>query len=65
MLLGTGNARLIESATVDNAVNRLWGEVNGVGKNMLGVLLMQVRDEIRQAEEPDSSAKSKLNGLAA
>jgi hypothetical protein len=32
---------------------------------MLGVLLMQVRDEIRQAEEPDSSAKSNLNGLAA
>lgn len=65
LLLGTGNARLVESATVDNSVNRLWGEVNGVGKNMLGVLLMQVRDEIRQAQEPDSNAKSNLNGLAA
>ena len=46
-LLRTGDARLIETATVDNAVNRLWGEVNGVGRNMLGTLLMEVRAEIR------------------
>ncbi len=46
-LLRTANARLIESATVDNAVNRLWGEINGVGRNMLGTLLMEVRSEIR------------------
>lgn len=39
----------VPSATVDNAVNRLWGEVNGVGQNMLGILLMEVRDEIRSA----------------
>jgi ribA/ribD-fused uncharacterized protein len=43
ILLSTGSARLVESATVDNPVNRLWGEVNGVGKNMLGVLLMDLR----------------------
>lgn len=48
-LLSTGDARLVESATVDNAVNRLWGEVNGVGKNMLGNLLMEVRTELRAA----------------
>lgn len=47
LLLTTGSARLIESATVDNEVNRLWGEVNGAGKNMLGTLLMEVRDELR------------------
>lgn len=46
LLLGTGTARLVESASVDNAVNRLWGEVNGVGKNMLGTLLMEVRTEL-------------------
>jgi ribA/ribD-fused uncharacterized protein len=46
LLLSTGNARLIESATVDNPVNRLWGEVNGQGKNMLGLLLMEVRAEL-------------------
>lgn len=50
LLLGTGDAHLIESATIDNAVNRLWGEVNGVGKNMLGKLLMEVREELRQLE---------------
>ncbi|MBX5012221.1 NADAR family protein [Rhizobium lentis] len=47
LLLSTGEARLVESATVDNEVNRLWGEVNGVGRNMLGVLLMEVREELR------------------
>jgi ribA/ribD-fused uncharacterized protein len=43
LLLSTRDARLVEYATVDNEVNRLWGEVNGVGKNMLGVLLMELR----------------------
>lgn len=47
ILLATGDARLVESATVDNPVNRLWGEVNGKGKNMLGVLLMELRDKLR------------------
>lgn len=46
LLLSTGNARLVESATVDNAVNRLWGEVNGKGQNKLGELLMEVRAEL-------------------
>lgn len=50
LLLSTGDVRLVESATVDNAVNRLWGEVNGVGKNMLGTLLMEVREEIRNQQ---------------
>lgn len=56
LLLSTGTARLVESATVDNAVNRLWGEVNGVGKNKLGELLMEVRAELAAAAAP---AKSK------
>ncbi|HYD64159.1 NADAR family protein [Azospirillum sp.] len=47
LLLSTGDARLVESATVDNEVNRLWGEVNGVGRNMLGVLLMELRTQLR------------------
>jgi ribA/ribD-fused uncharacterized protein len=46
ILCSTGTARLVESATVDNAVNRLWGEVNGIGKNMLGVLLMELRTQL-------------------
>lgn len=51
LLLSTGDARLVESATVDNEVNRLWGEVNGVGRNMLGVLLMELRSELRAEAE--------------
>lgn len=49
LLLSTGKARLVEAATVDNLVNRTWGEVNGVGKNMLGKLLMEVREELAVA----------------
>ena len=52
LLLSTGTARLVESATVDNAVNRLWGEVNGVGKNKLGELLMEVRAELVETAVP-------------
>jgi len=51
ILLSTGNARLVEFATVDNVVNRLWGEVNGAGKNMLGVLLMELRQVLREVRK--------------
>lgn len=46
LLMSTGSARLIETATVDNEVNRLWGEVNGQGRNMLGELLMELRETL-------------------
>jgi ribA/ribD-fused uncharacterized protein len=46
-LLSTGDARIVETATVDNEVNRRWGEVNGRGTNWLGIILMEVREEIR------------------
>ena len=59
LLLSTGDARLIESATVDNEVNRLWGEVSGVGRNMLGVMLMELREAIT------SETASELPALAA
>jgi ribA/ribD-fused uncharacterized protein len=61
-LLRTGQARLVEAATVDNAVNRLWGEVNGVGQNKLGTLLMEVREEIRA--ETVGVKKSRTRNLA-
>jgi ribA/ribD-fused uncharacterized protein len=48
LLLSTGSARLVEAGTVNNAVNRLWGEVEGKGQNMLGVMLMDLRTEFRQ-----------------
>jgi ribA/ribD-fused uncharacterized protein len=62
MLLSTGSARLVEAATVDNAVNRLWGEVNGVGKNMLGVLLMELRTQLKI---PTKSQTSRWRTLVA
>jgi len=46
LLLSTGDARLVEAGRVDNAVNRTWGEVNGKGLNMLGLLLMELRNEL-------------------
>jgi ribA/ribD-fused uncharacterized protein len=58
LLQSTGDARLVESATVDNEVNRLWGEVNGRGRNMLGELLMELRASLRheKGSEPVRSA---------
>ena len=49
LLLSTGEARLVEAGTVNNAVNRLWGEVEGKGQNMRGVMLMELRDELAPA----------------
>jgi ribA/ribD-fused uncharacterized protein len=69
LLLSTGDARLVETGRVDNAVNRTWGEVNGKGRNMLGILLMEVRAKLRQncackAAVPGSS-KRKATGRGA
>jgi len=57
LLVSTGTSRLIENATVDNLVNRTWGEVNGKGKNMLGVLLMELRDQLAKRPEAKKTAK--------
>lgn len=62
LLLSTGEARLVEAATVDNLVNRTWGEVNGKGKNMLGVLLMEVRSELRLAASAKKKGKTATTG---
>lgn len=59
-LLSTGSDRLVESATVDNAVNRLWGEVNGAGKNMLGVMLMELRTQLGASAKARSSRRKTL-----
>jgi ribA/ribD-fused uncharacterized protein len=66
-LLSTGNLRLVEAGTMDNAVNRLWGEVNGRGQNMLGVLLMELRTELRTggAESKLERAKTCEESVAA
>lgn len=50
LLLGTGDARIVEVGTVNNAANRLWGEVDGRGDNMLGVMLMELRAQFAQQQ---------------
>jgi ribA/ribD-fused uncharacterized protein len=48
-LLKTGSARIVEHTAKDT----YWGDGgDGTGKNMLGCILMQVRDELRDAEIP-------------
>ncbi len=58
LLLSTGDARLVETGRVNNAVNRTWGEVNGRGLNMLGQLLMEIRSELRNGAGNHSSDKN-------
>ena len=43
-LLATGNEELIEGNTWGD---KIWGQVNGEGQNLLGKILMEVREEIR------------------
>jgi ribA/ribD-fused uncharacterized protein len=64
VLLSTGAARLVEAGTVNNSVNRLWGEVNGVGQNMLGVMLMELRRELAKAR-PRISSKGRSKRASA
>lgn len=45
-LLATGDAYLEEGNTWDD---RIWGTVNSSGANRLGVILMQIRAEIKDA----------------
>ena len=54
ILLSTGDARLVEAGSEDNEVNRRWGEVNGVGQNILGRMLMRVRAELGGPEYADA-----------
>ncbi len=57
ILLSTGEARLVEAGTVNNAVNRLWGEVGGIGQNMLGVMLMELRTELDGSKKAKATQK--------
>jgi ribA/ribD-fused uncharacterized protein len=62
LLVSTGNARLVEVGKVDSPVNREWGEVNGKGKNMLGVLLMELRAELAEVQCSQQSDPVLENG---
>lgn len=54
LLISTGRKRIVEAGSVNNAVNRLWGEVNGVGQNMLGKMLMELREALLSQEAAPS-----------
>lgn len=43
-LLNTGNAELIEG---NNWGDKIWGQVNGIGENNLGKILMKIREELK------------------
>ncbi|AEA65672.1 NADAR family protein [Burkholderia gladioli] len=60
LLLSTGEARLVEAGTVNNAVNRLWGEVDGKGENMLGVMLMELRAAYAKQRPASRGATKKV-----
>ena len=47
-LLSTGNQPIVEG---NNWGDKFWGKVDGVGKNHLGIILMKVRQEIRESME--------------
>lgn len=43
-LLKTGNAELIEG---NDWGDKIWGQVNGIGENNLGKILMKIREELK------------------
>lgn len=43
-LLNTGNTELIEG---NNWGDKIWGQVNGIGENNLGKILMKIREELK------------------
>ena len=60
LLLSTGEARLVEAGTVNNAVNRLWGEVDGKGENMLRVMLLELRTAYVKEKSAGTRAATRL-----
>lgn len=65
ILLSTGDARIVEVGRVDSPVNRTWGEINGRGQNMLGVLLMELREDLKansSGAKSNGSSRIKSNG---
>ncbi|RHZ57323.1 hypothetical protein Glove_390g11 [Diversispora epigaea] len=58
LLLNTNNSKLVEASPTDS----YWGnaEKNGIkGKNMLGILLMEIREELKNQKESESNEVSK------
>lgn len=56
LLLGTKDAEISEWVHEDNETNRFWSKVDGVGANVLGKLLMELRAQMAE------TASSALRG---
>jgi ribA/ribD-fused uncharacterized protein len=57
ILIGTGDARIVEFSRTNNEVNRRWGEVEGIGgHNWLGLILCEVREDLRSRPPSMSEA---------
>jgi len=59
-LLATENAKLIEG---NFHGDRFWGKVNGIGENHLGIILMEVRAEIRLKLEKNGKNNHERNKI--
>lgn len=46
LLISTGSDEIVECASSDNEVNRFWSKFDGVGANVLGRLLMELRADL-------------------
>jgi ribA/ribD-fused uncharacterized protein len=53
-LLATGDAQLVEGNTWGD---RFWGVCRGQGRNQLGQLLMELRDQLRRGFAPEHPAR--------
>ncbi len=55
ILLSTGDAEIVENSPIDY----YWGcGANGTGKNMLGIILMEVREILRHTYHPNDKSLS-------
>ena len=61
ILFSTGDKRIVETATIDNEVNRRWGEVGGRGQNWLGLILMEVRDVLEREHRNGIAETARAN----
>lgn len=60
LLLGTGDAPIVEAGRIDDDAGRRWGIVNGRGANYLGRMLMRVRAELQGSVREDADLDMRL-----
>lgn len=61
MLLATGDNELVEG---NRWGDRFWGVCKGTGQNNLGKLLMELRDDLRDAKSDDSTPSAVFSSMS-